>query len=270
MELFKNNQDQVLRSSSGNIMTRPYDFGNAFVNESDNYIQVNREFSQYLNLYVWLNMLSGEAPRIRIFDSRTVDNNILAGIVTNQVNGYFLVNKNTFSTTGGTIRVLQRSETLLTGGLSYGVNLMEINLRDTGFNNGRFNLATKINFLETRQNSERIQFFQFGKYNNEYNTACNIGRIMLFDRELSDVEYRYLYNNRLGRDLLSKDGLLLDLHNNRAEILDFSEEQDGSDTRVGVRDFSGNNYHGEIMNLPAGTLEEQLSYANVNLFKSFL
>ena len=57
----------------------------------------------------------------------------------------------------------------------------------------------------------------------------------------------------------------------KAEILDFSAAQDGSDMRVGVRNFgSVINGHGEIIGLPAGTLEEQVDYANANLFVNFL
>jgi|GEM_PF-1584826 len=275
MELFKNNQDQVLRSSSGNIMTRPYDFGNAFVNQGDNYIQVNREFSQYLNLYMWYydyNSVPGAGGNTYLWEALNANSDVIScNYSTVSSGGTFAVGLNNTGT-GNSVSKLIQTSSLNQRGFRNGVILIKVILTEGGMNRLRFNYATEYVYNQTVENKVELSQIGFGKVTTNYNRTelIRLNRIMLFNRELSEVEYRYLYNNRLGRDLLSKDGLLLDLHNNRAEILDFSEEQDGSDTRVGIRDFSGNNYHGEIMNLPAGTLEEQLSYANVNLFKSFL
>ena len=60
---------------------------------------------------------------------------------------------------------------------------------------------------------------------------------------------------------LSTNGLIVNYTNDKAEILNI-----GNGDFVGVRDNSGNDYHGEIEGLPAGTLQEKLDYANANLF----
>jgi len=269
MELFKNNQDQILRSSSGNIMTRPYDFGNAFVNESNNYIQVNREFSQYLNLYAWVYepLILGE--QTYLFYSENTNDDYFS-LRYRRMNSNAFYSKNRADLNGTSTNCLWWN----TGAITItnpGVNLFSLNLRENGINSLKVNGNTTITRTQTTTNDYPLTKIELGRLFNNYNTGTRrINRVFLLDRELTSDELNYLYNNKLGRNPLTEEGLILDIRNNFAEILDFSEEQDGSDTRVGVRDFSGNNYHGEIMNLPAGTLEEQLNYANANLFKSFL
>lgn len=89
--------------------------------------------------------------------------------------------------------------------------------------------------------------------------------LIVFDRKISLEEYRHINNNRNGNPPLTNQGLFIYLKLNSAEILSI-----GGVNKVGVRDYSGNNRHGEIMNLPAGTLQEQLDWANANLFVPFI
>ena len=89
--------------------------------------------------------------------------------------------------------------------------------------------------------------------------------LIVFDRKISLDEYRHINNNRNGNPPLTNQGLFIYLKLNSAEILSI-----GGVDKVGVRDYSGNNRHGEIMNLPAGTLQEQLDWANANLFVPFI
>lgn len=90
------------------------------------------------------------------------------------------------------------------------------------------------------------------------------GMFLIYGRDLSENELRYLYNNELGNEPLSSNLLLVYYKYLQAEIFDFGG---AIEQAVGVRDYSGNNNHGLIMNLPAGTLQEQLDYANTNLFE---
>lgn len=90
--------------------------------------------------------------------------------------------------------------------------------------------------------------------------------ISFFNRALNIDEIAYEYNNGLGNDFLNTMGLQFFYRCQLAELLDFSIAQDGSDIRVGIRDETAYNRHGELLNLPAGTLQEQLDYANLNLF----
>nr|WP_321453588.1 hypothetical protein [uncultured Carboxylicivirga sp.] len=90
----------------------------------------------------------------------------------------------------------------------------------------------------------------------------------LYSRRISDNEVVYGYNNLLGNEPLNRNGLLFEYDFSFAEILDFSEAQDESDLRVGIRNKGVViNGHAEITGLPAGTLEEQTDFVNSNLIK---
>lgn len=101
--------------------------------------------------------------------------------------------------------------------------------------------------------------------------ARKVGLYRIYNRILTENEYTHNYNKQLGGEPLSTLGLEYEFLMNKAEILDFSVAQDGSDMRVGVRNFGSIvNGHGEIIGLPAGTLQEKVDYANANLFVNFL
>ena len=84
----------------------------------------------------------------------------------------------------------------------------------------------------------------------------------VFDRLISDAELSYLWNFRHGNDPLSVNMLKIWYKFNVFEILPF-----GGVDAVCVPDFSGNNNHGKLIGLPAGTLQEQLDWANLNCLK---
>jgi len=86
--------------------------------------------------------------------------------------------------------------------------------------------------------------------------------VYIYQRSITNDEQLYLYNNRLGNDALSVYQMKGYYKLDNAEILTYN-----SVDSVCVRDYSGLNNHGKIINLPAGTLEQQLTYANANLFK---
>jgi hypothetical protein len=91
----------------------------------------------------------------------------------------------------------------------------------------------------------------------------------LFNRVFNITEILYNSNNGTYNEPFSLLGIEVWYKFDLAEILDFSDALDNSDLRVGVRDFSGNNRHGELINLPAGTLQEKLDYANANLIVTY-
>ena len=94
----------------------------------------------------------------------------------------------------------------------------------------------------------------------------SVGWLRVFNRPLTTEESIYIYANGLGAIPMTRQGLVLEIEFNRAEILDFSSLQDGSDMRVGCRDISGLIQHAEFINLPAGTNQEKCDWANANLF----
>lgn len=91
----------------------------------------------------------------------------------------------------------------------------------------------------------------------------------LFDRSFDISEIQYNASNGNGNDPTSTLSLKVWYKFEEAEILDFSDALDGSNMLVGFRDYSGNNRHLELKNLPAGTLAEKLAYANANLIVEY-
>ena len=86
----------------------------------------------------------------------------------------------------------------------------------------------------------------------------------IYNRIISKEEHSFLYNNGLGNEHINQAGLVRLYKFNLAEILN-----NGSGDFVGIRDESGENVHAKILNLPAGTLQEQVDYANANLFETW-
>lgn len=91
----------------------------------------------------------------------------------------------------------------------------------------------------------------------------------LYSRTTALNEIVYESNNGIFNEPLSTLGLECWYKFDAAELLDFSDALDGSDMRVGIRDFSGNSRHLEFIGLPAGTNAEKITYANTNLFVSW-
>jgi len=108
----------------------------------------------------------------------------------------------------------------------------------------------------------KIRIGAYGPYSS---TNILFNRLIVFNRQLSAGELSYVYGNGLGNDLQSSLGLVIDIRMQQAEVINIL----GVDTPC-VRDFSGNDYHGIIGNLPAGTAQQKVDYANSNLFVPFL
>lgn len=90
-----------------------------------------------------------------------------------------------------------------------------------------------------------------------------INDIMIFDRELSNSEQIYLYNNGLFNDLQSTLGLIHRFRFNNADIVNIDQVES-----IGTRDIINNGVC-LFSNLPAGTLQQKVDYANANLFVPF-
>lgn len=91
------------------------------------------------------------------------------------------------------------------------------------------------------------------------------GDIHVFSRSLNINEIRYYFNNMIGSRPQSLLGSVIASKLSKAEILSINTVDS-----VAIKDESGNNIHGKIMALPAGTLQEQLDWANTNLFVPFI
>ena len=74
---------------------------------------------------------------------------------------------------------------------------------------------------------------------------CKTDEVRVYRKILSPAEIALNYNNHLGNNPSNTEHLLAWYQFERFENLDFSSLQDGSDIRVGIRDMSGNNNHGQ-------------------------
>lgn len=73
--------------------------------------------------------------------------------------------------------------------------------------------------------------------------------LRLYNRNFSDEESRLNYNNGIGENPSKTEGLIAWYKFQEFETLDFSMVQDGSDMRLGIRDFSGQNNHALPFNM---------------------
>lgn len=92
--------------------------------------------------------------------------------------------------------------------------------------------------------------------NSSYSSGL-INDIVIYDRHIADAEVNYFFNNKLGNEELNNVGLIAKYKNDSASIVNNS---------VVIEDYKGA-HNIELINLPSGTLQEQLDYANANLFE---
>lgn len=84
-----------------------------------------------------------------------------------------------------------------------------------------------------------------------------VNDLIVYDRNITDTEISYFFNNKLGNEELNSVGLVAKYKNDAATIVDNS---------VVIKNYAGVE-NLELINLPSGTLEEQRDYANDNLFE---
>lgn len=264
LKIYNNGENKILMSAGDRIIRQPYEFGKGFTNGAG------------LNNYI-------EVPDINLpSDWGAV---ILAGMSgTKAYEGYLQA----VSTT------LNRSDSFI--GRSIGSGRFLFNIDDDSGYNGYHN-SSGIPFRYIFSEHDKYTFnvnggtqslSEVASIRNEYlrdtlrigasntfssNTGAiayylsdieSINRIVILDDKLSLGEIRYWVNNGLysyPQNTLAFRHLY-DLQ--EAEIVTIS----GVDY-VGIKDQIGGK-HGMIMNLPAGTLQEQLDWANTNLFVPFI
>ena len=166
-----------------------------------------------------------------------------------------------------TINYLQSGTSLITcyfqntlpGAASSNANLSMINYYGSGYkifsgSNSIVNKGTNI-MLNSITN---LRLNSYGGATGKSVTSD----LIIYDRALTDDEVLYLNNKGLGNEPLNLFKIKYWFRLDGAEILNTG----GADF-VGIRDSSGNNGHRPIAGLPVGSLEDQLAYANVNLFE---
>lgn len=266
--ILKTDEGIVLMTIGGRILRAAYDFGNSFSNRMglNNYFQINGlNISEDvpITLLSWVSRNSTVQSVSESYQSIFNSNGKYycnrfnpAGGINRQEYYSYIGNLVALGSMNKDAPVLFRMTIDKSLGSSVGKDLTKF----TSVSPSESNILSSI-WLGRDYLTQTIYSTSYAKFNR---FVAYVGRA------LNENEISYFYNNRLGSDIQSSANLLIDIRFEKAEILDFSVLQNGSDMRVGCKDYSGNIHHAEMMNLPAGTLQQKLAYANANLFVPFL
>jgi hypothetical protein len=253
-EVYKNNDGQVLFGNSGNIFRKPFDFGNAFTTESANsYLKVDLSSLSInesdITVIGWMNndLSSGDKPHICLRSG---------------LNSYRWYRQGP----SGNGILFKNTSVVLGSGF----------LEDPGFFGIGYQKAYKNESILTQtpilSDVSNISDLLIGAYSTTAGGGLlyspvngKVGYLYVFNRQLSDDEIKYLYNNRIGSSPLSENGLIAEYELNKAEVLN-----EGAGDFAGVNNLKGSTLNLRFFNLPAGTPQEQVDYANANLFTPFI
>ncbi|MFD0792759.1 hypothetical protein ACFQZX_03980 [Mucilaginibacter litoreus] len=95
---------------------------------------------------------------------------------------------------------------------------------------------------------ENFEFFTPGRFTTSFgNTALDEFRF--YKKLITQAGFDTNYNAGSGNNPFETENLMVWFKFEKFEMLDFSELQDGSDMRLGIRDHSGNNYHAQPFNM---------------------
>ncbi len=277
-QIFKNENNEVILGGSGNIFGVPYNFNRALSTSilTTMYVYVpNISFtSDNYHIIQWYNQLNpqqGIKMAVTLSGENNYDSLSVRSITSNSDQWPFI------RLSG--INTQSSAMPLTTYASIFFMEFIKNNFEVTPC----YNLNERTSATDSNEAYE-ISNLYIGAYGNIVPTSyCNTyskrADLLIYNRVLSESERKYIYNNLSGREPISLLGCVCFFKNNKAEILDFSGNDYAYDAdnipsdasfAVGVRDFSGNAHHGQIMNLPDGTLAEQLEYANANLFVNFI
>lgn len=272
--LYKTSENKVLLSAGSRIIKQPYNFGKMFMNRMglNNYIRIaNLNLSANSTIMNWVvcpHTIGGN-KHYPFYNLRNNTDNISLSLQTTNQDYLGLV-KNNFPVNGVSNFGLIYDNIQSPQGLNLFYEIIRTD--NTATHKSAYRSVTTTGIATT--NIAAINEIDIGALRFASGTVLNVfaqsttkySEFVVFDRELSDSEFKFYYSNACGSELQSTLGVSVYLKNDKAEILDFSVAQDGSDLRVGVRDYSGFNRHGEIINLPSGTPQYKVDYANTNLF----
>lgn len=259
MGILSNNEGKILRSNqTGEVIKQNYNFNNSILPQSQFFLDVPGIVGMDLtNSSIGILYTQTRADEysgdFTIFQDGVKDNSITGS---RRGPGNFLYSYNGVSSTNVRVGI---DDDIFTG-CSIDVN-------------GEVTSASH-NVIGTvdRPSSLIVSNFYIlrgsGAYHSDRITSSGkMNSFLFYKRILSEEEYAYWKNNYLGNEPLLRTDLVFFLKMSaKAEIFDFGGVVGQA---VGIRDYSGNNYHGRIRNLPAGTLQEQLDYANANLFEKW-
>jgi hypothetical protein len=95
---------------------------------------------------------------------------------------------------------------------------------------------------------ETFDFFRVGGFGIGAGSAI-LDEFRVYKKNLSHETFKLNYNNGVGSNPWETENLLLWYKFEQFEMLDFSDLQDASDIKLGIRDLTGNHYHACPFNL---------------------
>ena len=277
LKIYNNGENKVLMSAGDRIIRQPFEFGNGFYNGTNNcWIKISGlSLNQQCTSGIVASKMTISGSYVRNLynlHNQNGDNyKVLRTSYGSQPLAMYFNSPTVLDLTGAIIgRTYSNFKMVCAFDLSQGAKQMH-------FDNATYDYASSIanDYPITEIWINAVSSANSATPSSVQKTdaagrAATFHSFFLFNRKLSNAEMAFLYNNGLGSYFQLTTGLEIYLIMNMAEIIDFSLTQDGSDMRVGCRDVSGFNRHGKIMNLPAGSLEDQLAFANTNLFAPFI
>ena len=261
-KLFKNTEGKVLMSVGNKLIKQPYEFGLAFQNRmglnnyilvsglnliSDNY-SVNLDFCRPLTISSTQDVFSAYNNSNQYLYTRFEGSTAVFSVVNNT---------NTF----GVGQLLTNNFNPMT--LSLGTDNLDLTYKLKNQNQSINNIYTGKNNPENTVFDKILIGKNYASNTNYLNSGFWINRCVIKNRSINNSEFLYHYNNALFNEYQDSEHYI-DLRFNVAEVINI----EGVDQPC-IRDYSGNNHHGIIMNLPAGTAQQKVDYANANLFVPF-
>lgn len=264
LKMYNNGENKILFSAGDRIIRQSYEFENGiFATLPSNYVQFNIAglIEGDFTIMGFTRILDTEGNKsiVALFsdESHLSDNQVFAiGTpgASNNIGCYALGVENYFSMI--TVPIL--SLDLIFFAFSYNSTTNEfIYVVNNQIKTGTKALGQNRSFLVFRRN------YIIG-WSRLFTNVLN-GDINVFSRYLPLHEIMYYRSNMQGSEVQTRNNLVMASSLSRAEILQI----EGND-RIAVFDRSGNDVHGEIFGIPAGTLQEQLDWANENLFVPFI
>lgn len=262
-KIFTNGEEGKILTSVGNrIIKQPYEFGTAFKGKSPYYIDINIPNLDY-DSFTILNFVKN--PTGNAYFNEIFLGGVSSHSLKSQSASHYWVASSSLNVNTPAI------------GSVPGIGLNRFDMyyissdkTSKTLRTGSGEVISDIPYVaggafDTYVLGKVLTKLRIGTYGLYTSTNILFNRLIIFNRQLSVGELKYVYGNGLGNDLQSLSGLVIDIRLQQAEVISIL----GVDTPC-VRDFSGNNHHGQIMNLPAGTLQQKLDYANANLFVPFI
>lgn len=151
-----------------------------------------------------------------------------------------------FAAQGGSINTVLPSNTRKTM-ICYTINLETAEVYSYQ-PNAVISFDTKSNLSNLMGKSFETLTFFIGGFGMYYGSAI-IDEFRIHNKILNMETYNNHYNNGVGNNPYETESLLVWYKFEQFEFLDFSNLQDASDIRLGIRDLSGNNSHLQQFNM---------------------